>query len=103
MKHLLIVLLIGAGFGAFAEEKNCTVKGMHCNGCKEMVEGKVCDESKFSTCEIKIKDAKKEIGTVRLVTKDQSGKVDEKALGKVIEDSGYKLEKCETAAPKAKG
>ncbi len=103
MKYLIIALLIGSGFSLFAEEKDCVVKGMHCNGCKEMVEGKICDEAKYSTCEIKIKDSKKELGSMKLITKDQGAKIDEKELGKVIDDAGYKLDKCETPKHSKKG
>jgi copper chaperone CopZ len=95
MRFVLAVLLM-TGFSAFAETKTCTVSGMHCKGCKEMVEGKVCDETKYSTCNVKILDAKKKIGEVHLVMKDSAAKVDEKALGEAMEDSGYKLKECKT-------
>ena len=104
MKQMIFGLMMFAATAAYAEEKTCTVKGMHCKGCAESVEGKVCDQEKYSTCDIKIKDEKKEIGSVHLVTKDKSAKIDEKALGTQIEDAGYKLDKCKApAAPKKKG
>jgi hypothetical protein len=95
MRFVLAGLLL-TGFSAFAETKTCAVSGMHCKGCQEMVEGKVCDETKYSTCTIKIIDAKKKIGEVHLVTKDSSAKVDENALSAVIKDSGYELKECKT-------
>lgn len=109
MKYILLTFLFVGGFSAVAEEKTCTVKGPHCKGCAEMIEGKVCDETKYSTCEVTILDENKKIGQVRLVTKDTTGKVDEKELGKLISetDKKYKLEKCKaskktaTEAPKA--
>ena len=51
---LLILVAAFMGFMAHAEVKTCTVKGMHCQGCAEGVEGKVCDESKYSTCTVTI-------------------------------------------------
>lgn len=91
---MLVSNLMAAGFTAVAEEKTCTVKGMHCQGCTEMVEGKVCDETKYSTCSVKITDAKKEMGEIHLVTKDTKAKVDEKTLSAVVKDSGYEMKSC---------
>jgi len=102
MRGFLVSLFL-VGFAASAEEKICSVTGMHCTGCTEMVEGKVCDEAKYSTCEVKVLDKKKKLGEVRLITKDTEAKVDEKALGAMIEDSGYKMTKCKTTGPKKKG
>ncbi len=86
---------------AFADEKTCIVDGPHCDGCMEMVEGKVCDDAVYSTCKVKIVDAVKKIAEIHLVTKDTKAKVDEKNLAKQIEslESDYKLKKC--TAPKA--
>lgn len=97
--RLVILCLIFAGFSAWAEDKTCTVSGMHCKGCQEMVEGKVCDETKYSTCEVKIVDEKKKIGEIRLVTKEATAKVDEKALNAAIVDSGYKMKSCKPSPP----
>jgi cation transport ATPase len=94
MKNILFAAVLLAGTQAFAVETTCEVKGMHCTGCTEMVEGKVCDEAKYSTCEVKVTDEKKKLGAIHLVTKDASAKVDEKELGKIVTDAGYKLEKC---------
>ncbi len=94
MKVLILVSALIFTLSAKAEQATCTVKGMHCTGCKEMVEGKLCDEKKFSKCEVKIVDEKKEIGQLELTTKEANAKVDQKAVGAVIEDAGYKLEKC---------
>lgn len=92
MKIILSVLLL-AGLQAFAEDKTCAVTGMHCQGCTEMVEGKVCDESKYSTCTVKITDAKKKAGEIHFVTKE-GVKVDEKAVGELVKDSGYEMKSC---------
>lgn len=96
---MILMSLFLMGFGAYAEDTTCSVKGMHCKGCQEMVEGKVCDETKYSTCAVKIADAKKEIGEIHFVTKDEKAKVDQKALATVIKDSGYELKSCKAKAP----
>ena len=92
--RFVLSAIFAVSFWARAEEKTCAVKGMHCAGCVEMVEGKVCDEAKYSTCSVKIVDAKKEAGEIHLVTKDNKMKIDEKALGEVVKDSGYELKTC---------
>lgn len=95
--YVLIAAMLG--FMAHADEKTCTVKGMHCQGCTESVHGKLCDEAKYSKCEVNILDEKKEIGQVHMVTKDEKALVDEKAVGAILTDAGYKMEKCAKGAP----
>lgn len=99
MKNILLVAAFAFGPFVSAMETTCDVKGMHCQGCTEMVEGKVCDEAKYSTCEVKVTDAKKKAGFIRLVTKDEAAVIDESAIGKIVSDAGYKIGKCK--APKA--
>jgi hypothetical protein len=79
---------------AHAEDKTCAVKGMHCDACVELVTSKVCDQTKYSTCEVKILSEKKTLGQIHLVTKDKAAKIDENAVGSAIKDSGYNLDKC---------
>lgn len=86
---------------AHAEDKTCAVKGMHCEACTEMVQGKVCEDGKYSTCEVKITNEKKELGQVHLVTKDATAKIDEKQVGAAVKDAGYTLQKCKATAAKA--
>ena len=102
--RLLLFAMLSLGSFAYAEDKTCLVSGMHCEGCTQMVEGKLCDESKYSTCSVKITNEKKELGEVRLVTKDQAAKVDEQGVSAIITDSGYKMMNCKAtpAAAKAK-
>lgn len=102
MKNILLAATLLLGSSAFAAETTCTVKGMHCTGCKEMIEGKICDESKYSTCDVKISDAKKKIGSIHLVTKENGATIDEKAIGTIVSDAGYKVEKCTAAKAPAK-
>lgn len=101
MKALFIAAVAALSVSAFAEEKTCTVKGMHCQGCVDMVKEKVCSGD-YATCDVSVADEKKKIGKITLTTKAADGKVDEAALGKAIESTGYKLEKCEGAKAKAK-
>lgn len=103
MKRLFLIAMMSNVLGAaYAEDLTCTVKGMHCTGCKEMVEGKLCDEAKYPTCEVKILDANKELGQVHLITKDNTAKVDQKSVSAIIEDAGYKLQKCSPTMTKGK-
>jgi copper chaperone CopZ len=87
---------------ARAEDKTCQVKGMHCESCMQTVTEKVCNESKYSTCKVSLIDEKKELGQVHLITKDAQAKIDEKAIGEAIKDSGYSMEKCVQGKAKAK-
>lgn len=89
---------------AFAEEKTCTVKNMHCQDCADTVTNSLCkDKSIYSTCEVKIINKTKEVGQVHLITKDAAAKVDEKELGTIIDSSGYQLDKCHLGGPKKSG
>lgn len=101
LKLSLYSLLAFLAFAARAEDKTCAVKGMHCTACAEMVTGKVCDDSKYAQCEVKILNADKELGQIHLVTKTTTDKVDEKALGEVVKDAGYSLQKCKVGKAKA--
>lgn len=89
-----LIPLAFVALSAQAEDKTCSVQGMHCQGCTEMVQDKVCDESKYSTCSVKILDADKQTGEIHIVTKDKAAKVDEKAIGALVKDSGYEMKGC---------
>lgn len=98
MKMLLVAALVTlAPHFASAEEKECGVKGMHCDACKDMVKDRVCNDS-YEVCDVTLKGKK---GVLHLKTKDAAAKIDENALAKAMEDTTYKVEKC--AAPKSKG
>ncbi len=93
-----IVAMVLVSGVTWAEDKTCAVEGMHCKGCTEMVSGKVCgEEGTYSKCEVKVTDAKKKLGFVRLATKDAKAKIDEKALGTTIADAGYKMKECKVS------
>ena len=102
MSKIILASLFVLSCFAFAEEKNCAVKGMHCAACTEMVQGKVCDAAKYSSCDVKIVNEKAELGQIHLVTKDKAAKIDEKAVGDAVTDAGYKLNKCNTVKASAK-
>ena len=85
-----IVIALALPLFAQAEEKNCTVKGMHCDACTDQVKEKVCNE-KFEVCDLTLKN---KVGTLHLKTKDAAGKIDAKALTQAMADTTYKVEKC---------
>lgn len=91
MLKMIIVTTIFFATNVFAEEKSCTVKGMHCSACVEMVKEKVCDGKDFAVCDVTLK---KKVGTIHIKTKDADAKVDEKDIGTAIADTTYKLDKC---------
>ena len=98
MKKLLLLAFLSGGLWASAESVTCTVNGPHCQGCREMIEGQVCDEAKYSTCAVKIIDEEKKIAEVKLVTKDNKAKVDQATLGTVFEKMDYKLASCKKSS-----
>jgi cation transport ATPase len=99
MKNILLLATLTVGTWAGATEITCAVKGMHCSGCKEMIEGKVCDQAKYSTCDVSIVNADKKMGSIHLVTKDAKAKIDQKELGTIVSDTTYTLEKCVEKSP----
>lgn len=104
MKAIVFTLLLATGY-VQAEEKTCQLTGMHCTGCTEMVEGKVCgDGKKYTTCKARIVDEGKQMGEIHMVTKDPKGKIDEKALKAAVKDAGYVFKSCggKEEAPKEK-
>lgn len=107
-KFFVSLVFAAVAYTAHAEDKTCAVKGMHCTACTEMVQGKVCDEGKYSQCDVKITNEKKEMGEIHIVTKDATAKIDESAVSAAVKDAGYTLQKCKAssakpAAKKAKG
>lgn len=97
MKFVIALLLALPAIG-FAEEKNCTVKGMHCDACKDMVKDRVCNDT-YEVCDVSLKDKK---GMIHLKTKDAAAKIDEKALAQTMADTTYKVDKCTAATGKGK-
>ena len=100
----MIVASLALGFvagAAHGEEKTCAVQGMHCESCKEMVEGKVCEEGKYKTCDVKILNAKKELGQIHMITKEANDKIDEKSIGAMLTDAGYTMQSCKMGKAKS--
>jgi hypothetical protein len=98
MKFAFVILSLVLAGAAHAEEKNCAVKGMHCDACTEMVKDKVCNDT-MAVCDVTVKDGKgkAKMGNIHIKTKEAAGKIDEKAIAKAIADTDYKLEKCTAA------
>lgn len=97
-KAILFVLAGGLWMStAQAEEKNCAVKGMHCEACITMVKEKVCSD-KFEVCDVTMKGKD---GQLHLKTKDAKTKIDAAELSKVLADTSYSVTSCQ--AGKGKG
>lgn len=86
MKMTIIAFLATFSFFAAAEEKNCSVKGMHCEACVTMVKEKLCDD-KFEVCDVTM-------GKVHLKTKEAAAKIEAKEITKAIADTTYSIDKC---------
>ncbi|MEQ1723785.1 MAG: hypothetical protein ABL930_11455 [Pseudobdellovibrio sp.] len=73
MKSLLISISLLSSL-AFAETATINIEGMHCSGCKAMVDAKVCKDAAtnkdFASCEVKLVDEEKQTGQVTIVTKE---------------------------------
>jgi hypothetical protein len=73
MKSLLISITLLSSL-AFAETATINIEGMHCSGCKAMIEDKVCKDATtnkdFSSCSVKLVDEDKQTGQVTIVTKE---------------------------------
>lgn len=92
MKTIILVLLSVAASSAWSEEKNCTVKGMHCEACVEMVKDRLCENQDYAVCDVKIKEGSKpKVGLLHIVTKDSKAKVDVKALQTAMTDTNYSV------------
>lgn len=72
---------------AFAEKKTLKVKGMHCKGCVEMVEGEVCEVQKFKSCKVKLASGEKNVGQIDLETEGKTP-IDLKAVKEKISAAG---------------
>lgn len=95
LKVVLSLLFVVAG-SVGAEEKTCTVKGMHCEDCVSSVKEKVCAGDLYAECEVKVTDKAKKVGEIHVKTKDAKAKIDEKKLAAVVSETAYSLEKCKS-------
>lgn len=98
MKLGIVLILAGLvpALGS-AEEKDCSVKGMHCEACIDMVRDKVCNDQ-YEVCTVTLKDKK---GVIHIKTKDAAAKIDEKLISQAMADTTYKVDKCKAAKSKA--
>ena len=94
MKSVLVFGLVSLSFAALAEEKTCAVKGLHCPDCVADVQKKVCEAGQYAVCDVKLTDKKQELGQIHLKTKDAKAKIDETAMGKLLADMTYEMQKC---------
>lgn len=96
MKSVLLFAFLAVGSLAFAEEKNCTVKGMHCEACQDMVKDRLCEGKGFEVCEVKLpkdakpKDKENKLGNLHIKTKGKE-KIDVAAMNKSLEDTRYTI------------
>lgn len=97
MKSLIFVSLLGLfSFTAFAEEKKCEVKGMHCEACADMVKDRVCEGKDYEVCDVQApmagKDKKKaNFGKLHIKTKDAATKIDVKGINTAMADTQYSV------------
>ncbi len=92
MKSLILVSLLSLGGFAFAEEKKCTVKGMHCEACVDMVKDRLCEGKGYDVCDVTIKkDSKPKVGTIHIKTKDKATKIDVAAMSESVKDTNYSV------------
>jgi hypothetical protein len=95
VKSLLISISLLSSL-AFAETATIGVEGMHCSGCKAMIEDKVCKDAAtnkdFSSCSVKLVDEEKQTGQITIVTKEGT-KVNVEAIKAGIKAAGddYKV------------
>lgn len=92
MKLLILAAAIVVSAPALAEEKNCTVKGMHCEACVEMVKDRVCEGKDYAECDVKIKEGSKpKVGLLHIKTKEADAKIDVKAINTAMADTRYSV------------
>lgn len=53
---------------AMAETHTFKVKGMHCTGCVESVEGEVCEAGKYKACKVGLVKGEKNVGEISIET-----------------------------------
>lgn len=97
MKKLFLLAFVSSliASAAFAETAVLKVAGMHCGGCKKMVEKSLCKNEKIaaqlSSCEVTV-DTKIQVGTVTVKSKD-SAALDMDGIQKAIQSASdeYKI------------
>lgn len=90
MKTLSFAVFLASALSstfAHAEKKTLKVKGMHCKGCVEMVEGEVCEVQKFKSCKVKLASGEKNVGQIELETEGKTP-IDLKSVKEKISSAG---------------
>lgn len=71
------------------------IEGMHCKACEKMIHSKVCDDPQakenYASCQVKLIDAKKQIGELVIQPKDTKSIDLNKIEGQVSKAGDYKL------------
>ncbi len=92
MKQLAAIIITLLAATTFANTTTTVaVEGMHCSGCKKMIEAKVCGDEAIAknaaSCEVKLVDEEKQTGEVVIVAKPDTT-VDAEAVKKQILAAG---------------
>jgi copper chaperone CopZ len=97
---LILALIFTTSFSTFAATTTIKVNGMHCGGCRAMVEKAVCQnaelKSSYSKCTVTV-DAKIQVGTLIFET-EKNQFIDQSQVTKLIEDvsDDYKVSDFKT-------
>ncbi len=87
---LLTSTLLAAN-STLAETTELDTEGMHCNGCKKIIEKTVCKDAKLAesleSCEVQLVDEKKQLGLIK-VTPKAGKKIDTSAVQTLIQNAG---------------
>jgi len=90
MNSLLVGLFTAGAAFAATTKTTCTIKGMDCGGCVDMVTEKVCGAG-YEKCDVSIRDKAQHLGQVVI---QASSKVDPTVLEKQLAGTKYTVEKC---------
>jgi len=67
------------------------LSGLHCDGCKKMIEKKVCAMPDLETCSVELLDAEKQTGRITLKTKEGVA-IDPAKVTELVKAAGKKYE-----------
>lgn len=87
MRILVVLAFVFSGSWAVAEKKTIKIKGMHCKGCVEMIEGEVCEAQKFKTCKVRLATGEKNMGEIELETEGKA-LIDMKKIKATVSEVG---------------
>ena len=67
-----------------------SISGMHCEACVQTLTKNICEKNGYAACEVKLTNAKNELGELRITPKEGQT-VDAEKLRTQIGDLGYKM------------